>query len=92
MKSLRMSALMLALGAFSICSFPAHAQQEVDPGHFDQPGAVSTHVQGSKTASHHSGTAAQRPADKKLVSANSHKAQRRLHAHQRARENEGRDA
>ena len=36
MKSLRISALMLALGAFAISSIPAHAQQEVDPDHYDR--------------------------------------------------------
>jgi hypothetical protein len=37
MKSLRTSVLLLTLGAFSICAIPAHAQQEVDPDHYDQP-------------------------------------------------------
>jgi len=60
MKSLRIPAFMLALGAFSICSNPAHAQQEVDPDHFDQPSAFSTHVQSSRLRSHHSTAAAQR--------------------------------
>jgi hypothetical protein len=37
MKVIRKSALILALGAFSICAIPAHAQQEVDPDHYDRP-------------------------------------------------------
>jgi hypothetical protein len=75
MKSLRISALILALGAFSICSIPAHAQQEVDPDHFDQPSVVSTHIQGSKTQSHHSAAVAQLRSNKKLASAHAHKTQ-----------------
>jgi|SRR6516225_670159 hypothetical protein len=59
MKSLRISALMLALGAFSICSVPAHAQQEVDPDHFDQPNTLWTHARGSKTQGHRDVTATQ---------------------------------
>jgi hypothetical protein len=53
MKSLRIFALMLAVGAFSIGSVPAHAQQEVDPDRFDQPTATPTHVQGSRMHSRH---------------------------------------
>ena len=44
MKSLRISALMLALSAFSIGSIPAHAQQEIDPDHFDQPATAKAAV------------------------------------------------
>ncbi len=53
MRPLRIAALALALGAFSICSLPVHAQQDVDPDHFDQPGAVATHVQGSRMPNRH---------------------------------------
>lgn len=80
MKSLRVSALMLVLGAFSICSIPAHAQQELDPDHFDRPGASSTHVRGSKTQSHRVATAAQPGGSKKLFSAPSHRAHHRQNA------------
>lgn len=37
MKSLKISALTLALATFSICWTPAAAQQEVNPDHYDQP-------------------------------------------------------
>jgi hypothetical protein len=78
MKSLRISALILALGAFSICPVPTHAQQEIEPDHFDQSSALSTHVHRSKTQSHHSASAAPRQTNKKLASARSHKAQHGL--------------
>lgn len=72
MKSLRICSLMLALGTFSICSIPAHAQQDVDPDHFDQPSTFSSHVRGSNPQSHHTATAAQRRANQKRASAHSH--------------------
>jgi len=69
MKSLRIAALMLALGAFSICSLPAHAQQEVDPDHFEQPAAAHMNAQ-------HSGqqAKAQHHSNMKVASKHSHKA------------------
>ena len=73
MKSLRISALKLALGAFSICSVPAHAQQEVDPDHFDQPSTLWTHARGSKTQGHRDVTVARRRTNKELSRAASHK-------------------
>lgn len=51
MKSLRMSALMLVLGISPLFSLCAHAQQEVDPDHFDRPAAVQMHAQKSKVCS-----------------------------------------
>jgi hypothetical protein len=78
MKSLRVSALMLALGAFSISSIPAHAQQEVNPDHFDQSSATSTQVRGSNTQNHQSAAPAHRLTNKKLASAESHQAHHAL--------------
>lgn len=82
MKSLRMSALMLALVSFSICSIPAHAQQKVDPDHFDQPRAASIHARGSGKQSPHNAAAAQDRANTKLAIAHSHKAYRRQYVRQ----------
>ena len=76
MKSLRMAALILALGAFSICSLPAHAQQEVDPDHFDQSSTAPAH---SGAQSHHKTSAAQHHSNVKLASKHTHKA-RHQHA------------
>jgi len=74
MNSLRIWALMLVLGAFSIFSMPAHAQQEVDPDHFDQPIAASSHVRGTKTGGHHKALAVERRSSKQTTSARLHKA------------------
>jgi hypothetical protein len=57
MKSLRALVLMLAVGAFPGFLMQAHAQQEVDPDHFDQPSAQAN-VNGSKAQNHHKATAA----------------------------------
>jgi len=73
MKALRISALMLAVAVFSICSIPVLAQQEVDPDHFDQPTVASTHARSAKTQNHHSANTPQRNTNKKLASAPSHK-------------------
>jgi len=73
MKLLRMSALMLAV-LFSICSIPAHAQQEVDPDHFDHPGTTSTLTPGSARQSFHRAAAAHGRANTKLARAHSNKA------------------
>jgi hypothetical protein len=51
MKSLRIVAVMLAASLMPLLALPAHAQQEVDPDHFDQPSAA-------KPAPHHSKTVA----------------------------------
>ena len=81
MKALRISALMLAVGVFSICSIPVHAQQEVDPDHFDQPTAASMHTQGIKRQRYHSATAAKRPSGRKVASAPSRKTHSRQNTH-----------
>jgi hypothetical protein len=69
MKSLRIAALILALGAFSINSLPANAQQEVDPDHYDQPAAA----QASAAQSHKQAAAAQHHSNVKLASKHTHK-------------------
>lgn len=74
MKSLRICSLILALGTFSICSIPTHAQQEIDPDHFDQSSTFSKHVRGSNRQSHQSARTTQRPTNQKLASAHPHKA------------------
>ena len=53
MKSLRMLVLMFAVGAFSPFLMQAHAQQEVDPDHFDQPAAAQTKAPSKAQARHH---------------------------------------
>jgi hypothetical protein len=73
MKSIRIAALTLALGAFSICSLPVQAQQEVDPDHFDQPSVAPAHVQGSPAQSHHKAMANQHHSNVKLASKHFHK-------------------
>ena len=54
---------MLALGAFSIFSRPAHAQQEVDPDHFDQPIAASSNIRDVKMEVHHKAPAVKAPLE-----------------------------
>ncbi len=71
MKSLRISALMLALGAFSICSLPVQAQQEVDPDHYDQSSAAMAQAQPSTAQSHHKAMASQHHSNLKLASKHS---------------------
>jgi len=78
MKSLRLSALVLALGAFSIFSRPAHAQQEVDPDHFDQPLAASSHIRDTKMEVHHKAPAVKWRSSKQTTSARLHMADQRL--------------
>ena len=51
MKSLKALVLTLAVGTFPGFLMQAHAQQEVDPDHFDQP------VAQAKAQSHHKATA-----------------------------------
>jgi len=77
MKSLRVSALMLAIATFSVGSVPAHAQQEVDPDHFDAPHAVSTHVHSRKAQSK---PPAQTHANLKVATKHSHNDHHRQHA------------
>jgi len=62
MKSLRMLVLMFAVGAFSPFLMQAHAQQEVDPDHFDQAPAA-------KAQSNHHATAANHQAQKHVRTA-----------------------
>ena len=76
MKSLRMLALMLAVGVFPVFLMRAHGQQEVDPDHFGQPSAAKADLYTSKirknqhttTADHkprkHASTAAKRTGKK----------------------------
>ena len=79
MKSLKMSFLMLAVGAVLTCSVPGHAQQEVDPDHFDQPSVVP-HVQRSRKQSPRLPAARQYQANSKLASPHSDKKHHRQHA------------
>jgi hypothetical protein len=58
MKWLRIFALIIVFGALSICSIPAHAQQEVDPDHFDQP-MVTTYSQVSRSTHSRNSTRAE---------------------------------
>jgi len=62
---------MLALGAFSLSSLPAHAQQEVDPDHYDQGAAAPVHSQ-----SHHKAMSSKsgHQGNVKMASKHSHKA------------------
>src|SRR5208283_2808654 len=60
MKSLRMLVLIVAVGAWSPFLMQAHAQQEVDPDHFDQPAAA----QDAKAQTNHHATAASHQAPK----------------------------
>ena len=73
MTALRIPALIFAVAVFSTCSVSVHAQQEIDPDHFDQPPAVSTHARGPKTQNHPTMNTAQRNTKKKLASISSHK-------------------
>jgi hypothetical protein len=77
MKSLRTAALLIMLAAFSI-SIPAHAQQDVNPDHFDESVAIAPHDQASK--SKQNPTAAQTHANKKSLGMQSQKAHTRGHA------------
>jgi hypothetical protein len=55
MKSLRLLVVLMAVGAVSLFPARAHAQQEVDPDHFDQPTTNVAHskAHNSKLASVH---------------------------------------
>lgn len=76
MKSLQISALMLAL---SMCSIAAHAQQEIDPDHFDRPAATAAHVKSSKGSAHK--TAARNQANMKLATRHSRDAHQKHARH-----------
>jgi hypothetical protein len=70
MKSLRMFVLALTVGVFPAFLMQAHAQQEVDPDHFDQPPAAKASVKTSKTQTNHHATAANHQAHKHASAAN----------------------
>ena len=80
MKSLRALVLMLAVGAFAGFSMPAHAQQEVDPDHFDQPSAQAM-SNGSKAQNHHQATAAHNQHHRNVKLASKHSAAKKSHHH-----------
>ena len=65
MKSLRILAVMLAASLMPLLALPAHAQQEVDPDHFDQPSVA-------KAASHLSKTVARPQQHGDAAMASSH--------------------
>jgi hypothetical protein len=68
-----MPILMLALATTFICLIQAHAQQEVDPDHFDQPAAYSVHARASKARSHPGASTAQRKTDKTTTAGHTQK-------------------
>ncbi len=81
MKSLRMLVLMFAVGAFSPFLMQAHAQQEVDPDHFEQPAAAQAKVSPSKAqASHHA--SANHQAAKGVNTASKHNKKSKHHQSQ----------
>ena len=87
MKSLRMSALMFVLGISPLCSTYVHAQQEVDPDHFDRPSIAQVHVHSSKA--HSSKAAVTRHQSSVLVaSKNPHITNHHQHSRQPARSSE----
>jgi len=53
MKSLRMLVLIVAVGAWSPFLMQAHAQQEVDPDHFEQPAAAQANANTAKAQANH---------------------------------------
>ena len=78
MKSLRMLVLMFAVGAFSPFLMQAHAQQEVDPDHFDQAPVASAKVSPSKAqAGQHA--SANHQAGKRVNTASKHSGKRAKH-------------
>lgn len=80
MKSIRALVLMLAVGGFAGFSMPAHAQQEVDPDHFDPPSAQAN-VHGPKAQNHHQATAAHNQHGSNLKLASKPSAGKRSHHH-----------
>jgi len=75
MKSLRMLVLILAVGAWSPFLMQAHAQQEVDPDHFEQPAAA----QAAKAQTNHRATAANHQAPKHVKTASKHSLKKANH-------------
>lgn len=74
MKSLRALVLTLAVGMFPGLLMQAHAQQEVDPDHFDQP------VAQAKAQNHHKATAAHNQNHGNVKLASKHSAKSHHHA------------
>jgi len=60
---------MFAVGAFSPFLMQAHAQQEVDPDHFDQPAVAKANVNTLKAQTNHHATAADYQARKHVRTA-----------------------
>jgi len=78
MKLPRVFALVIAFGVLSICSSPAHAQQEVDPDHFDQPQTFVTYAQAASSRHLKNPTVVQGRSNKELTGAHSGKRHRNL--------------
>ena len=76
MRSLRVLVLMLAVGAFPGLLMQAHAQQEVDPDHYDQPAVTAKANTSHKSVSvHHQGQGKVKMASKRSTAkANRHRA------------------
>ncbi len=79
MKSLRMFALILAMGAFPPALMKAHGQQEVDPDHFDQAPAAKASVSPSKGQTSHHATAANHQSHRHLAAASKHSGRKPNH-------------
>ena len=88
MKSLRMSALMFVLGISPLCSTYVHAQQEVDPDHFDRPSAAQVHVHSSKAHSSSKAAVTRHQSSVLVASKNPHITNHHQHARQPARSSE----
>ena len=84
MKSLRILALMLAVGASSIFSMQANAQQDVDPDHFEQQSAAQANVHSSKAQNHHKAMAAHNQHRGNLKLASKHSGSKGTHHHAHA--------
>ena len=69
MKSLRIFVLTLAVGVFPALLVQAHAQQEVDPDHFDRPAAAKADVNTVKAQTNHHAMAADHQARKPQTTA-----------------------
>lgn len=82
MKSLKMSVLILAVGAVLTWSVPGHAQQEVAADHFDQPSVVVQNVQRPRKPSPRIPAATQHQANRKLAGSHSQKTNHHQHARQ----------
>ena len=74
MKSLRALVLILAVGAFPGFLMQAHAQQEVDPDHYDQPVAPAKAQGNHKATAAHNQHGNVKLASKHAASKNHHHA------------------